>query len=409
MYIALGGTLFLACLAALAVAYLPLTPSALRRLDRRRNVFACGGLRATLVERIRSAYPAPKPKTPRAQEFLHNIQLLRVISAFAIVYIHLEGVLAAFGRPETMINVLRFGTDLFVVVAGFLSAHLLTGGRRSGGAYLRNRLIRIVPLYVLLTLCAFLVGNLLMHSQTATLQELLMSLTLIPYGPYPVLYPAWTLEIIMAFSMVLAGCLLVSRTQGVYFASAFFVAVVLAGQLFKPQNPTLIFYTNPMVLDFALGCAVFKLARLMPALPRRVLIPLSLALVLGGSAIIVLRPFVWPDLPRFFLLGLPVSAIVLGAVTFERIGFGLNSPFLSFLANCTYAIYLTHWFTNIVSEKLVFESSNSILVASLLLVVTPVIITYLATFIHLYVERPATKYLTDLSTRRTAAYSPTGS
>ena len=40
---------------------------------------------------------------------------------------------------------------------------------------------------------------------------------------------------------------------------------------------------------------------------------------------------------------------------------------------------------------------------------TPVIITYLATFIHLYVERPATKYLTDLSTRRTAAYSPTGS
>ena len=117
----------------------------------------------------------------------------------------------------------------------------------------------------------------------------------------------------------------------------------------------------------------------------------------------------WPDLPRFFLLGLPVSAIVLGAVTFERIGFGLNSPFLSFLANCTYAIYLTHWFTNIVSEKLVFESSNSILVASLLLVVTPVIITYLATFIHLYVERPATKYLTDLSTRRTAAYSPTGS
>ena len=244
MYIALGGTLFLACLAALAVAYLPLTPSALRRLDRRRNVFACGGLRANLVERIRSAYPAPKPKTPRAQEFLHNIQLLRVISAFAIVYIHLEGVLAAFGPPETMINVLRFGTDLFVVVAGFLSAHLLTGGRRSGGAYLRNRLIRIVPLYVLLTLCAFLVGNLLMHSQTATLQELLMSLTLIPYGPYPVLYPAWTLEIIMAFSMVLAGCLLVSRTQGVYFASAFFVAVVLAGQLFKPQNPTLIFYTT---------------------------------------------------------------------------------------------------------------------------------------------------------------------
>ena len=126
-----------------------------------------------------------------------------------------------------------------------------------------------------------------------------------------------------------------------------------------------------MVLDFALGCAVFKLARLMPALPRRVLIPLSLALVLGGSAIIVLRPFVWPDLPRSSCSAGPVSAIVLGAVTFERIGFGLNSPFLSFLANCTYAIYLTHWFTNIVSEKLVFESSNSILVASLLLVVTP--------------------------------------
>ena len=241
--------------------------------------------------------PAPHPAIlPEAsagpaadRAFFGNIQILRVISAFAILFVHLEAMFRIFGDPTRVVNVLRFGTDLFVIVAGFLSAHLLSGGRRSSGSYLVGRLIRIWPLYAIFTLLGFVCQHYLMHNHPVEWWQIPLDLSFIPYGVSPILYQTWTLELIMACSLVLAGCLLVSR-HPVELAAAVIVGMVLAGLYYHPASPFLAFYADPAFLDFALGVLIFRLPRGRPLW--------AFAAICVGFVLIIVRPWDFPDVPR---------------------------------------------------------------------------------------------------------------
>ena len=126
--------------------------------------------------------------------YWHSIQALRLIATFAIVYIHLKFVFDLLGVDPRVLDTFRTGTDLFLVIAGFLSVHVLNSPRRTAGSYIVNRVVRIVPLYWIFTLLAFLAQNYAMSEHPHTLSELAQSLFLIPYGEFPILYPTWTLQ-----------------------------------------------------------------------------------------------------------------------------------------------------------------------------------------------------------------------
>lgn len=351
----------------------------------------------SIATRVKAEYNAPTALAAQARGFWHNPQLLRLISAYAIVYIHMSRVVSAVHIDPVVLEILRFGTDLFVVLAGFLTAHVLGNGK-SAGAYLRKRLIRIVPLYWGFTVLAFLVENYAMTNHPNSLTELLRSLAFVPYGPYPVLYPTWTLLIIVEFSLIIAAFQLVSAEYGVFYSAAFAVLLAVAGRISGTTDPILVFYTNPMLADFALGIIIFKLASsrsLLFRLPPGSAVIVAVTAVTFGAAAAVLRPFCWPGLPRLLTLGVPMSLLLLGVVVLEQLDVYSNSKLLSFLAKCTYSIYLTHWFVNIVSEKLVDESGDSARLAMVLLFVTPVVITYFSVFVYLYAEVPLTRYLSN--------------
>jgi exopolysaccharide production protein ExoZ len=352
-----------------------------------------------VISSIRSRINAEYyPAAGRAQtrKFLYNPQLLRLISAYAIVYIHMSRVASAAHIDPAVLQVFRFGTDLFVVLAGFLTAHVL--GDKPAGAYLLNRLIRIVPLYWMITILAFLVQNYAMTSNSSTLSELFMSLSFIAYGPFPVLYPAWTLTVIVEFSLIIAVFQLVSRKNGILYSAAFAVLIAAVGQVSGTTNPTFVFYTNPIITDFALGILIFKfvsLGRFPISLSRRGAIALACAAIVLSSVAAVLRPFAWPELPRLIALGLPMAIVLLSVITLERLGVYTASKRVSFLAKCTYAIYLTHWFVAVVSEKIVVESGDSAGIATVLLIATPVVVTYVAVLVYVYIEAPLTRHLSN--------------
>jgi peptidoglycan/LPS O-acetylase OafA/YrhL len=343
---------------------------------------------------MRPTVAARAAGAPVENRFWNNIQLLRLFAAYSIVYIHLEAVFLALGETRHVLDVLRLGTDLFVVVAGFLTAQVLVLSKKSGLEYLKHRATRILPLYFIFTILAYLVETRLMQHHENDFSDLLMSLTFIPYGTYPVLYPTWTLQIIVGFSLIVGLVHLVWPRQSVYIASAIVVAATVVGAVTKPSNSVLAFYTNPIVVDFAFGVAIFKLVTsgAIERLPAK-MAPLAGVVIIVCLSLAVMRPFYWPEVPRLVALGLPASGLLIGVLVLETSGFAISSSTVNFLAKCTYAIYLCHWFVNIVAEKTVVESGDSEMVSLLMLLGAPLAVTVIAIFVYLYVEAPTTRFL----------------
>lgn len=363
----------------------------------------CGEAATSLVQPLRAQVAAEYRRSlAQAQgrrQFWNNIQLLRLLAAFAIVYVHLELVFDAVHAGAEVVEVLRFGTDLFLVVAGFLSAHVLGKSGKPAAVYLRDRAIRILPLYVIFTVLAFLAKNSTSGFGAVTGRELAMSLAFIPYGPYPILHPTWTLVVIVEFSLIIAAFQLLSVRNGALYAALFVVAITLLGQLFPPDSPALAAYSNPILIDFALGVVVYKLvagtswnnANVRAATASAVTV---LAI---SAAAVLLRPFLWPALPRLIGLGLPATGLLLGAVVLERAGWSFGWLPGNFVAKCTYSIYLCHQFVNGASEKLLAHANGSSVVPICILVATPMVVTMMAVVIFACVEAPITRHLSGSS------------
>jgi exopolysaccharide production protein ExoZ len=407
MPFAIIGTSCFVSIAVIAVVIFPLPPRVATQPEGRVEARHGGGrifsdipsrLFASMASRISAEYHPSVARSAQQRGFWHNLQVLRLLSAYAIAYVHMDQVFSAVHVDPAVLDILRFGTDLFVVVAGFLTAHVIGATGKPAAVYLRSRLIRIVPLYSIFTVLAFLVENYAMRNQSNTLPELLMSLAFVAYGPFPILYPTWTLLVIVEFSLIIAAFQLVSMKYGVLYSAAFAVLLAAVGHVSGIKNPIFAFYTNPILIDFALGILVFKLVNsglLSRKYPRRAAIALAATTVSVSAAAVILHPFWWPEMPRLLALGLPMSFLLLGVVVLERFDICRESKLVNFLAKCSYSIYLTHWFVNIVSDRLVAESAESPGIAAILLFVSPVIVTYVSVFVYIYAEVPLTRYLTD--------------
>lgn len=350
----------------------------------------------SMLERIRAEYNRPSVTGGgNRKRMWHNIQFLRLFSAYGIIYIHLAYLFQTVHANPAILEILRIGTDLFVVVAGFLSAYILTTTGKPAGIYLKNRLIRIIPLYALFTILAFLIQNYAMTNHASTLSELFMSLAFFSYGPFPVLYPTWTLQIIIEFSLIIAAFQLISSTYGVYLSSLFVVMITSAGLIFDFQNPALNLYTNPILINFTFGILICQLVTrgYLNSISRFWRLYGSLVIIAICIVAVILRPFYWPELPRLLTLGVPASGLLLGAVMLETIDINLNSRLVDFLSRASYAMYLCHWFINIVSEKIVQEAGGGQTLTYVFLILTPIAVTIVAVAVYLYIELPMTKGL----------------
>lgn len=282
---------------------------------------------------------------------LLNVQMLRAIAAFLVVFVHLERLAAMAGLAPGAMFFGNCGVDLFFVISGMIMVMTTAGGRQTPASFLRNRLTRIAPLYWTVTLAVFAVALLapaLMGTTTADPVQLAKSLAFIPFQRasgemHPTVFVGWTLNYEMAFYVLFAaGMLLPGRYLGLAATGAMLTAVVVAGQLHPPANPVLQFYAQPLVLEFAGGMALGAL------LPR-----LSVtgawrwpAMILGLAAFVLMIADAWiaPHADRSLIFGVPAVVIVASAVIVERTGLRAGQGWLQLLGAASYAVYLTHFF-----------------------------------------------------------------
>jgi exopolysaccharide production protein ExoZ len=238
------------------------------------------------------------------------------------------------------------GVDLFFVISGFIMVVTTSRKPVSAGVFLLRRVVRVVPLYWLLTLSVVALGVLapqLLRSTDISALHVVQSLLFIPhFSPshpgtlWPVLVPGWTLNYEMFFYALFSTSLLLNLRFRFAALVALLAGLVIFGLLKSVSNvPLLATYTNPLLMEFLVGAV---LARLWAA---ECVVHSTWAvafLLLFGFALLL-----WRDAPYAPLAQILGSGMVVAGALSPRLREWSNRPMLA-LGNASYSIYLTHLF-----------------------------------------------------------------
>ena len=280
-----------------------------------------------------------------------SIQYLRAVAALLVVFYHaiyqikeyqglFEGGLWRFGAA---------GVDIFFVISGFIM--WVTTAERPAAplAFMSNRIVRIVPMYWIVTLGLFALSSALPNAimiVDTTPGHLARSLLFIPHPDpaqperlWPLLLTGWTLNYEMFFYGIFACALLLPRRFMLPAVFAVFLGLTLAGFAGLAHGPALSFWTESIVMEFVAGMLVGRLyldGRLSFSTP------ISVALVVAGGVLLVAAtPWAAPQ-TRLLAWGLPALMIVIGALSLESCCTPRDKGILELLGDASYSIYLTH-------------------------------------------------------------------
>lgn len=265
---------------------------------------------------------------------LDNIQALRAFAALNVVFFHIIGTSISYNQGVDFFVFLTGwgsnGVDIFFVISGFIMVYTQDKKSRTALSFLYNRIVRIAPIYWLLTI--FLVGIYfflpsVFRELKPSLSHFLSSLTFtsqaLDYGS-PMLYVGWTLEYEMFFYVLFSlGLIFKSKTMSFLTPVLILLMVAFLG------------LTQLMVLEFVLGmiCAKIYISERYNHL--------GLLSFIVGTVFLLLSIFYKLDIDGLFLYGIPSFFIVFGLINMKQI----KNKLLIYLGSASYSIYLIQVFT----------------------------------------------------------------
>jgi exopolysaccharide production protein ExoZ len=299
-----------------------------------------------MVSSLLNVVPARVGVTHAEKENYTGIQALRFLAAMLVVIAHATKYTKERLDPTLGIwSPGAAGVDIFFVISGFVmvvsSRKLMTqtGGWR---VFAKRRLIRIVPMYWLVTtlkIAAMLVVPAAVLHAKLSFYQVETSYLFIPARNAegdlaPLLGVGWTLNYEMFFYLIFTLALL-SRRDIYKFIGGVLVLCALGSLVPNIDSDALAFYFNPIVLEFFAGMLLARVAATwrFPWWACLAGFAVGLALLLaqfGGQV------------PRFIGSGLPALLVVSSVVFGERWLAGRIPNFLLDLGAASYALYLLH-------------------------------------------------------------------
>lgn len=356
-----------------------------------------------------------------------SVQVLRAIAALTVVFGHAQhDALISAGRTgiEFVRNHLLpwgAGVDLFFVISGFIMVHAsarLFGSEGAGVIFLRRRLIRIVPLYWLISSAYIILSHGFANAGSKTeigLDALIASYLFWPMDifrdgfPRPIYTLGWTLNYEMLFYAVFAACLALPRRVAVLTTSLLLTTGVALGALIPLESTSLAFWTKPIILEFVLGMAIAEARHMgwrLGRVAQGLALALALAILLTDPMGASLKPDDWitpNDGVRLFCWGVPAALIMAALLLVSdrtvqtptaQIRTGKVWQLAVALGDASYALYLVHPFVIVSLRKiwLLLGLQNAVgfwpMVALAML-----LSTILSLAIHARIEKPVTNWL----------------
>jgi exopolysaccharide production protein ExoZ len=330
------------------------------------------------------------------QPKLELLQLLRGVAAIAVVFFH-TGYQPGFGAC---------GVSIFFVLSGVIMAMLIEMGELPM-QFIYRRLVRIVPLYWLVS--SFMAILLWWRSDgvTPTLIEYAKSLFFIPFmqangGIMPVLGPGWTINYEMAFYLTCAmGIFIGGRRNAALVTSGLIIFWwYLAGLSSSTVGE---FYKRPIVLLFIAGMGLWHLARLVkfrltsPYAPVSILIAFYFLVYFEYLGSHQRGPIYITEI-KIILTILIVGLGLFCEEAFLKLNYHIRYALVR-IGDASYAIYLTHlfmiYFLWVLSPK--FGISKGSLALAMVSTITAVL---LGDIVHRYIDVPLQKKLKQLIPNR---------
>ncbi|HMI01431.1 MAG TPA: acyltransferase [Pedobacter sp.] len=345
---------------------------------------------------------------------LQSLQMLRGIAALLVVIYHLSATtFTYFNHKFLNLTWSWVGVDVFFVLSGFLITYIHFDDIISKGStskYLKKRFMRIFPVYWVIltsTVCIyiFLMNGATGHSNqmlrlenSSTWVYLLGNYALFPIPNY-VIGVAWSLAYEILFYLLFAFCILFGLrfTKSVVPLLVISILMVSFSGIRFFSFP-LTFISNPIILEFFMGCLIGYLFKYKSNLLKRKHFAITLVLLTVCCFVnygIYNSPFN-RDLFSLILIGLVSSFLILGAAVLDKSGlYIVPRPFV-ILGDASYAIYLTHP----ILLSMMCRMSDKVLSGlhlkinlSLLFTIILIITLLAGTIFHFTIEKPLLKLL----------------
>lgn len=282
---------------------------------------------------------------PNSATAIQPIQFLRAIAALMVVWHHAREQLTnlKFLFPSESGN---SGVDLFFVISGFIMVATTSKKPVNARSFLLRRIVRVMPLYWLLTLSVVLIAMFvpqLLRNTDISASHVIQSLLFIPHlSPthlgmaWPVLVPGWTLNYEMYFYALFACTLLLNLRYRFAALTASLGSLVLGGLILgSSRGPVMVTYTSPLLLEFLVGAVVGHLW-VADHVIRSARVA-ALCMVVGFALVL------WREAPLAPLAQILGSGLVVAGALNPLFRESRNRPMLA-LGDASYSIYLTHLF-----------------------------------------------------------------
>ena len=326
-----------------------------------------------------------------------TIQALRAIAALLVVAYHvfdMWGLRVDSAAPGVSWTNGAAGVDIFFIISGFVmvaSSRRLASQPSAWRTFIRHRIVRIVPLYWLLTtvklVLVFLFADLALRSALDA-DYIARSYLFFPVvdgaGHFrPLLPVGWTLTYEFLFYLFFALALAL-RVDVLRVLVPGLGLLVVTALLRTESWPAWTILFNTIVIEFIFGVVLAKLILRGWQLPAGA----AAGLVVAGFVLILAVPEGSENL-RALTWGLPALALVAGAVCLEKHLAGAIPRWLLGLGDASYSIYLTHGFVVPVIGLVVFFFHWTALPAEALTILACLVASSIVGWIvYMVVERP---------------------
>jgi len=190
------------------------------------------------------------------------------------------------------------------------------------------------------------------------------------------------------YALFSLGLFLKSPLLRVGLISTALVSAVLYGRALHPQGAIARFYTDPIILEFAIGMILGLTYDRMPCRGSWFQTAFLISILLITIFVLFLDPALITVNSRIVMYALPAASIVGCALMLERWGVNVRAPFVVAIGNASYAIYLAHTFITQSAHRLFNHVHHGPLMAIGFIVATLATVLALGCALNVWVEKP---------------------
>lgn len=321
-----------------------------------------------------------------------SIQYMRAIAAITVVIFHISQKTERYADYSLDWSLFaNVGVDIFFIISGYIIMYISSVKETNIKSFLKARVIRVMPIYWLLTLVSLFVylynSNLVNSSAAET--AIWSSFILLPGNGTFLVLVGWTLTYEFFFYIIFSTSLLIKSEYKYYIPIFLITILVLYGILFDCES----FVCNQRLLEFVFGIILYKTRNRynFNKFFLLLLFILSIILFINFNTKIIIIDNGIPALLFFFVM-------INNENIFQKYKKSYVSILIEKLGESSYSLYLTHIFTmgisiiilNKINNEFVLEFPNTF---AFVLLILSIIVGYI---FHIFIEKNIAKVLKNL-------------